>query len=69
METLKIQKYLDNFMLQLIRKNPQEPEFHQAVKEVAESVIPFIFENPIYLKYKILERMVEPERVISFRVP
>ncbi len=50
-------------------KNPGEPEFHQAVHEVAESLIPFIEENPRYKHAKILERITEPERVLIFRVP
>lgn len=60
---------VDAFMEKLIQKNPGQVEFHQAVKEVVESLAPFIQENPKYQKYKILERMVEPERVIMFRVP
>ncbi len=60
---------LDDFMAKVIAKNPGEVEFHQAVSEVVESVIPFIEENPKYEHGKILERMVEPERVIMFRVP
>jgi glutamate dehydrogenase (NADP+) len=50
-------------------RNPNEPEFHQAVFEVVSSLTPFIEKNPKYQKAKILERMVEPERVIMFRVP
>ncbi len=57
------------FMEQVIAKNPAEKEFHQAVHEVAESLMPFIEKNPRYKKAKILERIVEPERVILFRVP
>ena len=60
---------LNEFMTKVIAKNPGETEFHQAVKEVAESLMPFIEENPKYKKAKILERMSEPERVILFRVP
>jgi glutamate dehydrogenase/leucine dehydrogenase len=60
---------LEKFMAQVIEKNPGEVEFHQAVREVAESVMPFIEKNPKYQSAKILERMVEPERVIMFRVP
>ena len=56
-------------MARIKAKNPAEPEFHQAVHEVAESLIPFIEENPKYKHAKILERMAEPERVILFRVP
>lgn len=50
-------------------KNPFEPEFLQAVHEVAETVIPYIAEHPEYQKAKILERITEPERVIMFRIP
>jgi glutamate dehydrogenase (NADP+) len=60
---------VDEFMAKVIAKNPGESEFHQAVKEVIESVMPFIEENPKYRHAKILERIVEPERVIMFRVP
>ncbi len=57
------------FMALIKAKNPAEPEFHQAVQEVAESLIPFIEENPKYKHAKILERIAEPERVLIFRVP
>ncbi|MBL6962517.1 MAG: NADP-specific glutamate dehydrogenase [Bacteroidetes bacterium] len=57
------------FMARIIAKNPGELEFHQAVEEVAESLIPYIEENPRYKVAKILERIAEPERVIIFRVP
>ena len=56
-------------MTKIIAKNPGEGEFHQAVKEIAESLMGFIDENPKYKTAKILERMAEPERVIIFRVP
>jgi glutamate dehydrogenase/leucine dehydrogenase len=60
---------VEQFMARIKAKNPSEPEFHQAVQEVAESLIPFIEENPKYKHAKILERIAEPERVIMFRVP
>jgi glutamate dehydrogenase (NADP+) len=60
---------VDEFMAKLIARNPDEAEFHQAAKEVVESIMPFIEENPQYKHAKILERIVEPERVIMFRVP
>jgi glutamate dehydrogenase (NADP+) len=63
------QSLVDSFMNQVKAKNPNEPEFIQAVEEVAETVIPFLEQNPKYKKAKILERMVEPERMILFRVP
>ena len=62
-------KKIEEFMKMVMEKNPGEAEFHQAVREVAESVMPFIEENPKYQQAKILERMAEPERVIIFRVP
>ena len=57
------------FMEQVEARNGHEPEFLQAVEEVAEAIIPFLEENPQYKDAKILERMVEPERVLMFRVP
>lgn len=57
------------FMAMIKSRNPGENEFHQAVQEVAESLIPFIEENPRYKQAKILERIAEPERTIIFRVP
>ncbi len=64
-----MQKKIKDFMTELVKKNPGETEFHQAVQEVVESVMPFIEKNPRYQEAKILERIVEPERVIMFRVP
>ncbi len=58
----------NEFMQGLIKRNPGEIEFHQAVSEVAASVIPFINENPKYIENQILERMTEPDRTIIFRV-
>jgi glutamate dehydrogenase (NADP+) len=65
----KYQQQIDQFMEYAKMRNPNEPEFLQAVKEVAEAVIPYIAENPKYQGKKLLERMIEPERTISFRVP
>ncbi|MFW2368489.1 MAG: NADP-specific glutamate dehydrogenase [Desulforhopalus sp.] len=62
------QERLDCFMTGLKRRNPGEPEFAQAVYEVALDVIPFIRENPIYEDHRILERLTEPDRIIIFRV-
>jgi len=59
---------LETFMQGVIRRNPGEPEFHQAVHEVAESVVPYIIEHPAYREAGILERMTEPDRTIMFRV-
>ena len=63
------QNYVDRFMDELIARNPGEKEFHQAVREVVESVAPYVTAYPYLMDLKILERMVEPERVIMFRVP
>ncbi|MCX7732057.1 MAG: NADP-specific glutamate dehydrogenase [candidate division WOR-3 bacterium] len=57
------------FMEYIRKRNPGEPEFHQAVEEVVTSLWDFLDKNPKYRKAKILERMCEPERVIIFRVP
>ena len=59
---------LDEFMAELEKKNPAQPEFIQAAREVIASVIDVVNANPLYLKNKILDRIVEPERIIQFRV-
>lgn len=59
---------INNFMNGVTLKNPNEPEFLQAVLEVAETIIPFIEENKKYQNKMLLERMIEPERIIVFRV-
>jgi len=65
----KFQSEIDAFMERVSGKNNHEPEFLQAVQEVAEAVIPFIESNPKYKVARILDRIVEPERTIMFRVP
>lgn len=60
---------VDAFMEDVKAKNPEEKEFHQAVHEVVESLWDFLQDHPHYMHTKILERMVEPERVLMFRVP
>jgi glutamate dehydrogenase (NADP+) len=60
---------VEQFMAEVMAKNPGEHEFHQAVREVFESVMPVVEANPVYRKMKVLERLVEPERVLIFRVP
>jgi glutamate dehydrogenase (NADP+) len=60
---------VNEFMAKVIARNQGETEFHQAVKEVVESLMPFLEENPEYKFAKVLERMTEPERVIMFRIP
>jgi glutamate dehydrogenase (NADP+) len=63
-----MEQKIHDFVASVAQKNPNEPEFLQAVKEVAETVIPFIEENKKYQNKMLLERMVEPERVVMFRV-
>jgi len=60
---------VDEFMSGVAARNPGEKEFHQAVKEVAESVEPVLRKHPEYIKARVLDRIVEPERQIMFRVP
>ncbi|MBU2926956.1 NADP-specific glutamate dehydrogenase [Winogradskyella psychrotolerans] len=59
---------IDTFLAEVQKRNSHEPEFLQAVQEVAESIIPYIAQSKLYNGQKILSRMVEPERLISFRV-
>ena len=60
--------YVESVMESVIKNNPGEPEFHQAVKEVLESLAPVVAQHPEYEAAGLLERIVEPERVIMFRV-
>ena len=62
-------QYLNELMERVIKRNANEPEFHQTVKEVLESIEPVIEARPDYITSGVLERMVEPERIIKFRVP
>ena len=64
-----MKKNIQEFLDKVKKRNPNEPEFMQAVEEVAETIIPFIEENEKYQNKMLLERMVEPERAIIFRVP
>ncbi len=59
---------LEEFMQGLVRRNPGETEFHQAVYEVAQSIIPYIMKKPVYDEAQILERLTEPDRIVIFRV-
>ncbi|MHB1347869.1 MAG: NADP-specific glutamate dehydrogenase [Candidatus Humimicrobiaceae bacterium] len=61
--------YIKGIFETVLRKNPNEPEFHQAVKEVLESLEPVMEKHPEYVNSGVLERLVEPERMIMFRVP
>ena len=62
-------EYIDRVMQTVIDRNPGEPEFHQAAREVLNSLAPVIARHPEYEKNAILERMIEPDRMITFRVP
>ena len=62
-------KLLASVMEQVVRRNPNEPEFHQAVKEVLESLEVVAERNPQWVAAGIFDRFVEPERQIIFRVP
>ncbi len=62
-------EYVQNLMAEVKAKNPNEPEFHQAVEEVVDSLDLVLEKHPEYRSNKILERIIEPERVIMFRVP
>ncbi|RME19476.1 MAG: glutamate dehydrogenase, partial [Candidatus Zixiibacteriota bacterium] len=61
--------YVEELMAWVKAKNPAQPEFHQAVQEVAESLMVVLEKHPEYRRAKILERIIEPERLIMFRVP
>ena len=67
--SLKYQDKIDAFMSKVLAKDAHEPVFVQAVQEVADVIIPFIEDNPKYKSSNILDRIVEPERTIIFRVP
>jgi len=66
---MSVNQYVAGFMERIVAKNPAEPEFHQAVKEVVDSLVPCIEKHPEYVEHKILERMTEPDRIFIFRVP
>ena len=63
-----VEAEVERFMQDVVQRDPDQPEFHQAVREVAESVMPLVLDDKRYRDAKILERMSEPDRVISFRV-
>ncbi|MBQ8743075.1 MAG: NADP-specific glutamate dehydrogenase [Clostridia bacterium] len=62
-------EYLNELMARVEKRNPNEPEFHQTVREVLESIEPVLEQSPEYIESGVIERMVEPERIIKFRVP
>ncbi|REE86109.1 glutamate dehydrogenase (NADP+) [Paenibacillus taihuensis] len=61
--------YVDSVYETVLKRNPNEPIFHQAVKEILDSLVPVLAKHPKYITHNILERMVEPERAVIFRVP
>ncbi|MCG3223523.1 MAG: NADP-specific glutamate dehydrogenase [Candidatus Heimdallarchaeota archaeon] len=66
---MALSNYVERVYEHVVEKNQSQPEFHQAVKEVLDNLIPVFEKEPKFEKYKILERITEPERVILFRVP
>ncbi len=70
MSIMSIQnEYLSGLMERVVRRNPAEPEFHQAVQEVLASLVPVVEAKPEYIKEGVMDCLVEPERIINFRVP
>ena len=70
MSIMSIQnEYLSGLMERVVRRNPAEPEFHQAVQEVLASLVPVVEAKPEYIKEGVMDCLVEPERIIKFRVP
>ncbi|MEM8670737.1 MAG: NADP-specific glutamate dehydrogenase [Planctomycetota bacterium] len=67
-ENPTVRAEVDAFMQGLKKRNPGEPEFHQAVHEVVNSLMPYVLEHPIYKRDQILERLTEPDRIVIFRV-
>ncbi len=66
---MDMKDYVAKFMDNLVAKHPAQPEFHQAVREVVDTLVPCLQKHPEYIEAKILERMVEPDRIFIFRVP
>lgn len=68
-QTQQAQDYVNELFLTVKKRNPYESEFHQAVKEVLDSLVPVLSKHPKYIEHAILDRIVEPDRILSFRVP
>ncbi|KAJ51834.1 glutamate dehydrogenase (NADP+) [Clostridium tetanomorphum] len=66
---MSVQSYVNELFNEVVKRNTNEPEFHQAVKEVLDSLVPVLEKHPEYIEEGIVERLVEPERMITFRVP
>ena len=67
-DSMSVKQTVGKYMEKLIAKNPAEPEFHQAVKEVVDSLVPCLDRHPEYIEHRILDRMSEPDRIFIFRV-
>ena len=61
--------YVESIYNQVVARDPHEKEFHQAVREFVDSLVPVLAQHPKYREHGILERLVEPERMITFRIP
>lgn len=68
-QTQTVKEYMNHLFAKVQESNPHEKEFQQAVKEVLDSLVPVLEKNPTYIKHAVLERMLEPDRLISFKVP
>ena len=66
---MKVPSSLDSFLAYIRERDPAQPEFHQAAEEILTTLWPFVQNNPRYAGHGLLRRLVEPERVIIFRVP
>ena len=66
---IRMNEYLNGLMERVIRRNPAEPEFHQAVREVLSALTPVLEARPEFVTEGVMECLVEPERIIKFRVP
>jgi len=64
-----VRRYLEDLFEQVKRRDPHETEFHQAIKMLFDSLEPVLQNDPIYMERGILDQLIEPERLISFRVP
>ncbi|SLK35662.1 glutamate dehydrogenase [Mycobacteroides abscessus subsp. abscessus] len=68
-QTQTVKEYMNRLFDKVQERNPHEKEFQQAVKEVLDSLVPVLEKNPKYIKHAVLERMLEPDRLITFKVP
>src|SRR5690625_2137509 len=66
---IKVREYMNNIFETVKQRNPHEDEYHQAVKTLLDSLIPVLVKHPTYMEHGIIDRIVEPERTISFQVP